>query len=127
MAANLQDITEVVHGMKGQSLSNSNTSVLSGGSVETVTYKINSIIIANKNGTSDVDVSVFWSGAVTTAFIANTVTVPADSTLVLTTKDNPIYLSAFCNLNAYASTSGDADILISYERITSSTSTGGLM
>lgn len=127
MAANLQDITEVVHGMKGQELSNSNTSVLSGGSVETVTYKINSIIIANKDGTNDVDVSVFWSGAVTTAFIANTVTVPADSTLVLTTRDNPIYLSAFCNLNAYASTSGDADILISYERITSSTGTGGLM
>ena len=127
MAANLQDITQVVHGMKGQALTTSNVSVLSGGSDQAVTFKINSIIVANKDGTNDVDVSVFWSGAVSTAFIASTVTVPADSTLVITTKDNPIYLSAFCNLNAYASANSDADILISYERITSSTSTGGLM
>lgn len=127
MAANLQDITQVVHGMKGQALTTSNVSVLSGGSDQAVTFKINSIIVANKDGTNDVDVSVFWSGASTSAFIANTVTVPADSTLVITTKDNPIYLSASCNLNAYASANSDADILISYERITSSTSTAGLM
>ena len=126
MAANLQDITSVAHGMKGASIGTSLATVLSGGSDYDVTYKVNSIIISNVDGTNDVDVSVQWVGYYGgSAYLAKTVTVPADSTLVVLTKDNPIYLSALCSIKALASAAGDAEILISYEIITSSSITYG--
>lgn len=121
MAANLQDITSVAHGMEGASIGTSLATVLSGGTDFRVTYKINSIIISNVDGTNDVDVSVQWNGYISgSAYLAKTVTVPADSTLVVLTKDNPIYLSGYSTIKALASAAGDAEILISYERITSS-------
>ena len=81
--------------------------------------KINSIIVANKDGTSNCDVTVyFWDNSVATRyFIASTVTVPADSTLVVVGKDSPIYLEESDAIEAGASVAGDLDIIISYEEI----------
>ena len=126
MAANLQDITSVAHGMTGTSIGTSLTNVLTTPTDYNVTYKVNSIIISNIDGTNDVDVSVQWTGYYGgNAWIAKTVTVPADSTLVVLSKDNPIYLSAYCTIKAQASANSDAEILISYEIITSSSGTFG--
>lgn len=128
MAANLQDITSVAHGMQGTSIGTSLANVLTAATDYNVTYKINSIIISNVDGTNDVDVSVQWTGYYGgSAYLAKTVTVPADSTLVVLSKDNPIYLSAYCSIKALASASGDAEILISYEMITSSSGTYGTL
>ena len=128
MAANLQDITSVAHGMTGTSIGTSLTNVLTTPTDYNVTYKVNSIIISNIDGTNDVDVSVQWTGYTGgSAYLAKTVTVPADSTLVVLGKDNPIYLSAYCTIKALASAAGDAEILISYEIITSSSNSSFTM
>lgn len=84
-------------------------------------YKIESIIVSNIDGTNDadVDVIVYMDGA--QYYIAKTVTVPADSTLIVTTSDTPIYLEAtYYKLQAKASAAGDLQILISYQDITTS-------
>jgi hypothetical protein len=122
MSATLQNTTSVYHGMKGVTLSTTaNTSVLNGAPDYAITYKITSIIVSNIDGTNDVDINVRWQGYTGgSAYLAKTVTVPADSTLVVLTKDTPIYMSANSQLQAWASASLDADILISYEVIESS-------
>ena len=81
--------------------------------------KVNSIIVANKDGANDVDATVyFYDSSVTTRFeIASTITVPADSTLVVLSKDTPIYLEEGDQIEAGASASGDATLIISYEEI----------
>ncbi len=78
--------------------------------------KVNSIIIANIDGTSAVDVSVFItkSGASPVA-IASTISVPADSTLVVIDKNSALYLEEGDNLEAGASANSDATITVNYE------------
>ena len=60
----------------------------------------------------------FYDNGTTTRFqIASTVSVPADTTLVVLGKDSPIYLEESDQIEAGASASGDLDIIISYEEL----------
>ena len=78
--------------------------------------KVNSIIIANLDGTNAVDVSVFItkSGGSPVA-IASTISVPADATLVVIDKNSALYLEEGDNLEAGASANSDATITVNFE------------
>ena len=78
--------------------------------------KVNSIIIANIDGTNAVDVSVFItkSGGSPIA-IASTISVPADATLVVIDKNSALYLEEGDNLEAGASANSDATITVNFE------------
>ena len=78
--------------------------------------KVNNILIANIDGTSAVDVSVFItkSGGSPVA-IASTISVPADATLVVVDKNTALYLEEGDNLEAGASANSDAVITVNYE------------
>ena len=88
--------------------------------------KINRITVANVDGTNAADVSLYVDGLTTagasgitptgadaTVYIAKTVSVPADATLVLS--DTPIYLMEGDILKGGASAASDLDLFISYE------------
>ena len=89
--------------------------------------KVNRITCANVDGTNAADVSLsvekqnFTSAGVTnfdtsgTFFLAKTVSVPADATLVVL--DTPIYLMEADVLKGGASAASDLDLVISYEVI----------
>jgi hypothetical protein len=81
--------------------------------------KINSIIVANVDGTNEADVTVNWydSGSLSRYSLASTVPVPADSTLVVLSKDTSIYLEEGDRIEAGASATGDLHIIVSYEEI----------
>ena len=82
--------------------------------------KINSIIVANVDGTDNDEVTVKWYNADnTTAFsLASTVLIPADSTLVVLGKDAPIYLEEGDKIQANGvAASGDLEIIVSYEEL----------
>ena len=81
-------------------------------------YKINSITVANIDGTSAADVSVFItkSGGSPIA-IASTISVPADASLSLIDKNSGFYLQEGDNIEAGASANGDLTITISYDDI----------
>ena len=81
-------------------------------------YKINSITVANIDGTSAADVSVFItkSGGSPIA-IASTISVPADASLSLIDKNSGFYLQEGDNIEAGASADGYLTITISYEDI----------
>jgi len=82
-------------------------------------YKINTILVANKDGSNAADVTVnFNDGATSTNFaIASTISVPADASIVLIDKNSSFYLTENTSIEAFASANGDLDIIISYEEI----------
>tara|TARA_R110000772_G_scaffold76095_2_gene164688 strand:+ start:584 stop:949 length:366 start_codon:yes stop_codon:yes gene_type:complete len=81
-------------------------------------FKVNNIIIANIDGSSSVDISVFITkSAGSPIAIASTVSVPADSTLIAFDKNSSIYLEEGDNIEAGASATSDATITINYEEL----------
>jgi hypothetical protein len=123
---NIVNVTSILGGNAGWNLSATPTDTLmtvgSG-----VIVKLNSITVANVDGTNAADVSVFiddlgtgatgvtTTGADTTVYIAKTISVPADATLVLL--DTPIYMMEGDILKGGASAASDLDLLVSYEVI----------
>ena len=80
-------------------------------------YKINSIIIANIDGAAAADISVELFRGGTAYRIANTITVPADSTLVVISKDMGIYLEESDAIRVLGSAAGDLQAFCSYDII----------
>ena len=80
-------------------------------------YKINSLIIANIDGAAAADISVELFRSPTAYKIANTITVPADSTLVVISKDMGIYLEENDSIRVSGSAAGDLQAFCSYDII----------
>ena len=81
--------------------------------------KINSIIVSNIDGTNAADATVyFWDSSAGTRYaLAFTISVPADATLVVISKDMGIYLEEGDALRCLASATGDLQAICSYEII----------
>ena len=101
--------------------STSATSILSNAASSGKVLKINSLYVANVDGTSNAESTINYYSAAplggTATQIASTVVVPADSTLVVIDKDAYIYLEEDRSLGATAGTSSDLKIVCSYEDI----------
>ena len=85
--------------LKDDAIDNANASILTTPAEKLI--KVNSIIISNIDGTNSVniDVAVNLSGDAR-FYLAKTVALPADSTLVVIGKDSPIYLEEGDELEA---------------------------
>ena len=118
-APNLVNVTTITGKIDGHALTTDAISA-SGSNVLTCAadklIKINSIIVANVDGSSsvDIDVAVNLSGDAR-FYLAKTVALPADSTLVVIGKDSPIYLEENDELEARADVASDAELVVSYE------------
>lgn len=82
-------------------------------------YKINTIIAANIDGVNDADITIYVANNVSTQLfhLARTITVPADSTLVIISKDTSFYLEENMYIYAYASAVNDISLMVSYEEL----------
>ena len=86
--------------------------------------KINSIIVANIDGTNSASVTLNFfdtdsdgSGTDRTNPIASTVDVPADSTLIVSDKNSAFYLEEGDKITGGASANADLQCTISYEEL----------
>jgi DNA/RNA endonuclease YhcR with UshA esterase domain len=84
-------------------------------------YKINSIIVANVDGSAaaDITIKIFSQddlGGTGTA-IASTISVPADASLVVIDKSTSFYLLEDKSLGATASAANDLVVTVSWEEI----------
>lgn len=97
------------------------TSILSNASSSGKVLKINSLYVANVDGTSAAEITInYYSAAAlggTATQICSTVAVPADATLVVVDKDAYIYLEENTSLGATAGTANDLKVVCSYEDI----------
>ena len=97
------------------------TSIVSNAASSGKVYKINSIIVANVDGTSaaDISINVYSQAALggTAYALASTVAVPADATLVVIDKNTSIYLKEDQSIGATAGTASDLVVVASWEEI----------
>ena len=78
-------------------------------------YKINSIFVANIDGTNAADVTIAYNDQTNTRAIASTISVPADASLSIIDKNNSFYLEEGDSIEGGASADGDLVCMISYE------------
>ena len=122
---NIVSVSNILGGNLGWNLSATTTTTLVTVDAEKI-LKINRITVANVDTSAAATFNLFVDGLTTagasglsatgasaTVYLAKTISVPADSTLVLV--DTPIYLMEGDILKGGASASSDLDLFISYE------------
>ena len=97
------------------------TSVLSNAASSGKVFKVNSLTVANIDTANAVNVTVnHYSAAAlggTATPIASTISIPANSTLILIDKTTMIYLEENMSIGATASTASKLKVVCSYEDI----------
>ena len=78
-------------------------------------FKINSIFCANVDGTNAADISVSIYDGTTDRYLAKTITVPADATQIISTKETYFYLEEGDSIRAVANAASDLELIIGYE------------
>ena len=123
---NIVAVTNILGGNLGFNLTATATDTLMTVDANKI-VKVNRITVANVDGTNDATFDLFVDGlgagaaGITpnaqdaTVYLAKTVNVPADSTLVVV--DSPMYLMEGDILKGGASAAGDLDLFVSYEVI----------
>ena len=116
-APNLKSPTTITGKTVGYAVTTSMAAALSNGAASGKVLKVNTVYCANVDGANAADISLqVWDG--TTGFeIAHTITVPADATQVLVSRDAYVYLEEGQSLRAQASAAGDLELVISFEDI----------
>ena len=119
---NIVGVTAIVGNSLSVAVGTSATQLASNAASSGKVFKINSIVIANIDGTSPADITVnIYSAAAlggTGLAIASTISVPADASLIITDKTTSFYLLENQSIGALASASGDLVATISFEEIT---------
>ena len=122
---NLINVTSIVGNTSSTLISSTSdpfaTALVNNAAASGKVYKINSIVIANVDGSSaaDITIKIFSQddlGGTGTA-IASTISVPADATLIVTDKSTSFYLLEDKSIGATASAANDLVVTCSWEEI----------
>jgi len=109
--ANIQPITVVAN------VSTTSANLITNSAGSSKVFKINSMIVANIDGSASAAVTVNLNRSSVDYAIAKTVAVPADASVVVISKDSSIYLQEGDVINIVASANGDLQIVCSYDDI----------
>jgi hypothetical protein len=116
-APNLKSPTTILGRTARYAVTTSLAAALTNGASSGKVLKINSIFCANVDGVNAADISVSIYDGTTDRHIAKTITVPADATQVLSTKETYFYLEEGDSIRALASAASDLELVIGYEEI----------
>jgi hypothetical protein len=121
---NIVNVTTIYGNSSSTALSTTSaTSIVSNAAASGKVFKINSIVVANVDGTAaaDVTINVYSAAALGgTAFaIASTISVPADASLIVTDKTTSFYLLENQSIGAIAGAANDLVVTASWEEINS--------
>jgi hypothetical protein len=120
---NIVNVTAIYGNMLSVAVGTSATSLASNAASSGKVYKINSITVANIDGTAaaDITVNIYSAAALggSATAIVSTISVPADATLIVTDKTTSFYLLENQSIGAIAGTSGDLVATASWEEINS--------
>ena len=115
---NIVNVANIYGKVVGQAVTTTATAIVTNASASGKILKINSLTIANVNGTTAADITADIYKNQTTAYkIAFTVSVPADATLILISKDSSIYLEENDSIRLTASANSYLEAVCSYEEI----------
>jgi len=116
-APNLKSPTTVTGKTDGYAVTDTLAAALSNSAGSGKALKVVSVYCANVDGTNAADIDLTYYNGTTDFYLAKTITVPADATQVLVTREAPIYLEEGDSLRAKASAASDLELVISYEEV----------
>jgi len=121
---NIVNVTTIYGNTSSTALSTTSaTSIVSNAASSGKVFKINSIVVANVDGSlaSDITINVYSAAALggTAYAIASTISVPADATLIVTDKTTSFYLLENQSIGATAGSANDLVVTASWEEINS--------
>ena len=120
---NIVSVNSIFGNTTGIALTTTLTTVLlANASASGKVFKIESIMVANVDGTNAADVSIDFhtaaNGTAGSSFaLAATISVPADATLNLVDKNSTFYLMENQSIIGGASANSDLEVVIAYEDI----------
>lgn len=122
MAPNIVNVATITGKTAVVDLSTTNaTAVVSNAASSGKVFKINSLYVANVDGTNnaEITISIYSEDDIggTATEICKTLVVPADGTVVVIDKNASIYLEEDKSIGATAGESNDLKIVCSYEEI----------
>lgn len=116
-APNIVSVTSITGKTDVLAANTTATAITTNSAASGKVYKVNSLIVSNIDGVNDADITADLFRSSVAYHIAKTITVPADATLVVISKENAIYLEEGDALRLTASADGDLEALCSYEII----------
>jgi hypothetical protein len=116
-APNLKSPTTITGKTEGYAVTTTLAAALSNGAASGKVLKVNAVYCANVDGAVAADIDLTYYNGTTDSYLAKTITVPADATQVLVSREAYIYLEEGDSLRAKASATGDLELVISYEEI----------
>jgi hypothetical protein len=116
-APNIVNVTTILGKTAVQAVGTSATAIVENTAASNKVFKINSLIISNIDGVNPADITVSVVRSSTSYALASTITIPADATLVVISKDTSIYLEESDSITLLASAAGDLQAVCSYEEI----------
>ena len=119
---NIVNVTTINGNTYYQNVSTTNTAIVTNAADSGKVFKVNVLNISNIDGVNDADITAYYVANVAASTnvsyaLAKTITVPADSTLVLVDKNSSIYLREDAAIRLAASASGDLQAVCSWEEI----------
>lgn len=115
---NIVDVTNILGKVAGLDVTTAPTDIILNSSGSNKILKINSLIISNIDGTNAADITAdVYKNQANSFYLAYTISVPADSTLVVISKDTSIYLEENDSIRLSASANSDLSAIVSYEEI----------
>lgn len=114
---NIVNVTSILGRTVHVNLTTSAQTVVSNANNSNKIFKLNTILVTNIDGAAAADVTINYINAGTTFALASTISVPADSTLVVLDKATALYLEENDSIQALASANGDLVIHASFEEI----------
>jgi hypothetical protein len=116
-APNIVNVSNILGKTAVQAITTSATTIVENTAGSNKVFKINSLIIANVDGTNAADVTVEFFRSSVAYDLAKTIAVPADASLVVISKDTQIYLEEGDAIRLQASANSDLEAVCSYEEI----------
>lgn len=118
-APNIVSVTTITGKTQGATVGTSAASFVSNSSASGKVFKINSLVVSNVDGSSGADLTAYVRKNNSDNYhLAKTITVPAQATLVVISKDTSIYLEENDSIWLQASAASDLEAVCSYEEIT---------
>ena len=116
-APNIVDVTTITGKTAVQAVSTIATEIVTNSAASNTVFKINSLVVSNVDGTNSADITVDLFRSSVAYEVARTITVPADASLVVISKETAIYLEEGDSLRCTASANSDLEAICSYEEI----------
>lgn len=117
-APNIAGLTTVTGKVVGLALTTSAADLVANAASSNKVFKINSLIISNVDGTNTASCEVILQKGGSTDFnLVKNIDIPAETTLVVISKETQIYLEENDKIRALANAASDLQAICSYEEI----------